>query len=110
VFLLTGDLLTFLVAAALIGFGDFFTSSQTAQLAEVVPPEQRTMALSSYRFSADLGALIGPILLAAVMDLASAQHAIILAAAILFTASLSAWLLMPRPPGVPEGGERRIPV
>ncbi len=110
VFLLTGDLLTFLVAAALIGFGDFFTSSQTAQLAEVVPPEQRTMALSTYRFSADLGALIGPILLAAVMDLTSAQHAIILAAGILFTASLSAWLLMPRPPGdVPEGAERRVP-
>lgn len=110
VFLLTGDLVTFLIAAALIGFGDFFTSSQTAQLSEVVPPEQRTFALSTYRFSADLGALIGPILLAAVMDFTSAQHAIVLAAVILLTASFSAWLLMPR--SAAEGGtpSRRIPV
>ncbi|MGK2850618.1 MAG: MFS transporter, partial [Candidatus Limnocylindrales bacterium] len=68
VFLLTGDLLSFLLAAALIGFGDFFTSSQTALLSEVVPPEGRTKVLSGYRFSADLGALIGPVVLAAVMD------------------------------------------
>jgi len=97
VFLLTGDLVTFLAAAALIGFGDFFTSSQTALLSEVVPPGQRTKVLSTYRFSADLGALIGPILLAAVMDAASARHAIVLAAAILLAASLAAALFVPSP-------------
>jgi len=37
VFLLTHDLVTFLLAAGLIGFGDFFSSSQTALLSEVVP-------------------------------------------------------------------------
>jgi MFS transporter, DHA1 family, multidrug resistance protein len=103
VFLLTGDLLSFLLVAALIGFGDFFTSSQTALLSEIVPPEQRTKALSTYRFSADLGALIGPVMLAAVMDFSNAQSAIILAAAILFTASLSAWLLVPPPRPEPAG-------
>lgn len=97
VFLLTGDLVSFLLVAALIGFGDFFTSSQTALLSEVVPPSERTRVLSTYRFSADLGALIGPILLAAVMDARGAQSAIILAAAILFTASLAARFGMPGP-------------
>ena len=95
VFLLTGDLVTFLLAAALIGFGDFFTSSQTALLSEIVPPERRTRVLSSYRFSADLGALIGPVALAAVMDSANAQTAIVVAAAVLLTASLAARVGVP---------------
>lgn len=97
VFLLTGDLLSFLLAAALIGFGDFFTSSQTALLSEVVPAEDRTRVLSTYRFSADLGALIGPVLLAIVMDVANAQTAIVVAAAILFCASLAARFGVPDP-------------
>ena len=95
VFLLTHDLVTFLAAAALIGFGDFFASSQTALLSEIVPPDQRTKVLGGYRFSADLGAFIGPVLLAAVMDLGNAQLAIIVAVAILFMASLVARLGVP---------------
>jgi MFS family permease len=95
VFLLTGDLLSFLLAAALIGLGDFFTSSQTALLSEVVPPEGRTKVLSTYRFSADLGALIGPVALAAVMDATNAQTAIVVAAAVLLTASLAARVGVP---------------
>jgi MFS family permease len=94
-FILTGDLLTFLLVAAAIGFGDFFTSSQTALLSEVVPSADRTKVLSGYRFSADLGALIGPVLLAAVMDVAGAPIAIVVAAAILFSASLAARLGIP---------------
>lgn len=100
VFLLTGDLLTFLAAAALIGFGDFFSSFQTALLSEVVPPEDRTKVLSTYRFSADLGALIGPVFLAIVMDVANAQTAIVVAAAILFFAALAARFGVPQPPAL----------
>jgi len=96
VFLLTGDLVTFLLAAGLIGFGDFFSSSQTALLSEIVPPDLRTKVLGSYRFSADLGAFVGPVLLAAVMDLVNAQAAIVLAAAVLLTASLVARVGVPR--------------
>lgn len=95
VFLLTHDLVTFLAAAALIGLGDFFSSSQTALLSEIVPPEQRTQVLGGYRFSADLGAFVGPVLLAGVMDLANAQLAIVVAVAILLTASLVARLGVP---------------
>lgn len=87
VFLFTNDLWTFLAAAALIGLGDFFASSQTALLSEIVPPQQRTKVLSGYRFSADLGAFVGPVLLAAVMDLASAQASLVVAALILLGAS-----------------------
>jgi DHA1 family multidrug resistance protein-like MFS transporter len=94
-FLLTHDLLTFLVFAALIGFGDFFTSSQTALLSEIVPAEDRTKVLAGYRFSADLGALLGPVVLAAVMDAMGAQWAIATAAAVLLAASVAAWLLVP---------------
>lgn len=104
-FLLTRDLVTFLFFAALIGFGDFFASSQTALLSDVVPAAQRTKVLAGYRFSADLGAFIGPVLLAAVMDLANANASIVLAAAILLSASLAAFLGVParvdeRPPRV----------
>jgi MFS transporter, DHA1 family, multidrug resistance protein len=94
-FLLTGDFWTFLAIAALIGCGDFFSSSQTALLSEIVPPAQRTWAMSGYRFSSDLGALIGPILLAVVMDTVGVQAAIITAAAILFIASAAARIGVP---------------
>ncbi|MBM4434043.1 MAG: MFS transporter [Chloroflexi bacterium] len=94
-FLFTGDLATFLIFAALIGFGDFFSSSQTALLSEVVPSRHRTKVLAGYRFSADVGAFLGPVILAAVMDLGSAQAAVVLAAAILLSASLAARLGLP---------------
>jgi MFS family permease len=95
VFLLTGDYLSFLLVAAAIGCGDFFSSSQTALLSEIVPPEQRTMALSGYRFSSDLGALIGPVLLAFVMDHLGVQAAIVVAAGVLFAASGAARIGVP---------------
>ncbi|HUQ16868.1 MAG TPA: MFS transporter [Candidatus Saccharimonadales bacterium] len=95
VFLFTGDYLTFLLAAGLIGFGDFFSSSQTALLSEIVPPEQRTRVLSGYRFSADLGAFVGPVALAAVMDLTNAKTAIVVAVVVLLTAALVARLGVP---------------
>jgi MFS family permease len=94
-FLLTGDFWTFLAIAALIGCGDFFSSSQTALLSEIVPPSQRTWAMSGYRFSSDLGALIGPILLAVVMDTIGVQAAIVTAAVILLLASAAARIGVP---------------
>ena len=60
------------------------------------PAHLRTRTLGTYRFSADLGAFIGPVLLAAVMDLVNAQAAIILAAGVLLTASLVARIGVPR--------------
>ncbi|HEV8403900.1 MAG TPA: MFS transporter [Candidatus Limnocylindrales bacterium] len=94
-FLFTGELASFLLVAALIGCGDFFASSQTALLSEIVPAEQRTFVLSGYRFSSDLGALIGPIMLAFVMDTVGVQAAIIAASAILLTAAIAARVGVP---------------
>jgi MFS family permease len=94
-FLLTGDFWSFLAIAALIGCGDFFSSSQTALLSEIVPPQQRTWVLSGYRFSSDLGALIGPILLAVIMDQYGVQAAIVSASAILLLAALAARIGVP---------------
>jgi DHA1 family multidrug resistance protein-like MFS transporter len=94
-FLLTHDLATFLIVAAVVGCGDFFTSSQTALLSEIVPASERNRSLSAYRFSSDLGAMIGPVLLAATMDGISAQAAIVLAAVILGIAAVSARLFIP---------------
>lgn len=94
-FLLTNDIATFLIVAAVVGLGDFFTSSQTALLSEIVPAAERNRSLSGYRFSSDLGSMIGPILLAATMDAISAQAAIILAAVILGVAAITARLLIP---------------
>ena len=94
-FLVTNDVATFLIVAAIVGLGDFFTSSQTALLSEIVPVAERTRALSTYRFSSDLGSMIGPVILAATMDAISAQAAIILAAVILGGAALTAQLFVP---------------
>jgi MFS family permease len=101
-FLAADNLALYLLFAALVGLGDFFPSSQTALLSEVVPPELRTRVLSGYRFSVDVGAFIGPILLAAVMDFGSAQAAIVLTAALLVAAAVAARL------GVPSTVDRPV--
>jgi len=84
-----------LIVAALVGFGDFFTSSQTALLSEIVPVRERTRSLSYYRFSSDLGSMIGPILLASTMDVVDARAAIVLAAIILGAAAAAAHVFVP---------------
>lgn len=105
VFLATGDLLSFLVASVVIGLGDFYPSSQTALLSEIVPPHLRTRAMSGYRFSVDLGAFLGPIALAAVMDAAGAPVAIAVVAGLLFAAAALTWLGVPRSVDLDVGPE-----
>jgi MFS family permease len=94
-FLAAGNFALYLLFAALVGLSDFFPSSQTALLTDVVPPESRTRVLAGYRFAVDVGAFIGPILLAAVMDFASAEAAIVLTAAIMIVAALAARVGVP---------------
>lgn len=96
VFLGVSGYALFLLGAALIGSGDFFASSQTALLSEMVGPEHRARVLAGYRLFVDVGALVGPLLLAALFDAFSAQVALVAAAAILFTAAAAARF------GVPE--------
>jgi predicted MFS family arabinose efflux permease len=62
------DYATYVIAGAVIGLGDCFSSSQTAQLAALVDQRRRSMVLAAYRFFVDLGALIGPLGLAWLLD------------------------------------------
>jgi MFS transporter, DHA1 family, multidrug resistance protein len=86
---------TFLLAAAVVGCGDFFASSQTAILAELVPPSQRSQVLAGYRFFVDIGALVGPLLLAGLMDAFDPRLAIVVCAAIVIAGGLIAKLGVP---------------
>jgi MFS family permease len=94
-FLLTNDFTTFLVVCLVLGLGDFFTATQTALLTDMVPAAERTRTLSGYRFASDLGAMVGPIILAATMDAFDARTAIVLAAAILGAGALVTWRFVP---------------
>lgn len=77
----------FLIAAAVVGSGDFFSSSQTALLSELVEPRLRARVLTGYRFFVDIGALLGPLVLAAIFDGYGPYVAILTAIAVLVVAS-----------------------
>jgi MFS family permease len=91
------NFLTYVVAGAVIGLGDCFSSSQTAQLAGLVDQRHRSMVLASYRFFVDLGALIGPLGLAWLYGRYGAATAIDAAGAILLAAAAVAAAGMARP-------------
>jgi MFS family permease len=87
VFLNSTGYITFLLAAAVVGSGDFFSSSQTALLSELVEPTRRARVLAAYRFCVDIGALVGPLVLAALFDAYGPHVAILAAVAVLVAAS-----------------------
>jgi DHA1 family inner membrane transport protein len=82
---------TFLLAALVLGLGDFFAASQTAALTEAAPPSWRGPALGAYRFSVDLGATIGPAMLAGLFQFAGFRTMIVAMAGLLLVAALGAW-------------------
>ncbi|HEU4673322.1 MAG TPA: MFS transporter [Candidatus Limnocylindrales bacterium] len=111
----------FLLAAAVVGSGDFFSSSQTALLSELVEPRLRARVLTGYRFFVDIGALVGPLVLAAIFDAYGPYAAIVAAVGVLVLASVInqvgvpgaaglshhdriATVPAPTPAGVREGG------
>ncbi|MCU1615217.1 MAG: transporter [Frankiales bacterium] len=81
---------TFILAGAVIGLGDCFSSSQTAQLAALVGVRRRSMVLAAYRFFVDLGALIGPLGLAWVLDRYGMNAALRSASILLLAAAVAA--------------------
>jgi MFS family permease len=100
---------TFLLAAAVLGCGDFFASSQTAILAELVPPSQRSQVLAGYRFCVDVGALVGPLLLAGLMDAFDPRLAIVACAAIVMAGGLIAKLGVPAEAAPPAASRAELP-
>jgi MFS family permease len=98
----TTNEVTFLVVAAVVGAADFFSSSQSASVAEITAPEERSRALGGYRFAVDSGALVGPILLAWSLEHLGAAGAVWLTSIILVVAAIVNRLGLPavlaRPP------------
>jgi predicted MFS family arabinose efflux permease len=82
-FLLASDYVTFLLASVTLGFGDFFIGSQTALLATVAGSSDRTRVLGRFRVATDAGALVGPLVLASLIDAFGAQTAMVAAALVL---------------------------
>jgi len=91
---------SFVFAGAIVGLGDFFSSSQTALLSDMVEGPRRALALGAYRFFVDVGALVGPLLLASLLAAFGADAAIRTASVILLAAALVGQF------GIP-GGRRR---
>jgi len=85
---LASSFTTFIVAGAIVGLGDFFSSSQTALLSDMVEGPRRALALGAYRFFVDLGALIGPMLLASLLAHFGAAVAIRTASALLLAGAI----------------------
>jgi MFS family permease len=87
---------TFILAGALVGLGDFFSSSQTALLSDMVEGPRRALALSAYRFFVDLGAFVGPTLLAVLYSSFGADAAIWTAGGLLLVAAVVGQVGIPR--------------
>ena len=85
---LAGNYAGFLVATVIAGLGDFYASSQTAQLAELSAGPRRVFALSVYRFFVDLGALVGPLVLGSVFGAFGIVPTMLVIAGLLFLAAL----------------------
>jgi MFS family permease len=86
---------TFMIAGAVVGLGDCFSSSQTALISDMVTGPRRALALGAYRFCVDLGALAGPLLLASLLARFGAEVAIRTAAGILLLAAIVGQLGIP---------------
>jgi MFS family permease len=91
-FLGASSYLMYLLAAFALGIGDFFSASQTALLTDTVPSAWRSRVLAGYRFCADLGATIGPVLLAGLLELTGFETMILVAFSLLLLAGLGAAL------------------
>jgi MFS family permease len=83
------NFVTFLVTALVIGCGDFFSSSQTALLSDLVEGPRRAWALGAYRFFVDVGALVGPTGLATLLAFGGPTLALGAAAGVLALAAVA---------------------
>jgi MFS transporter, DHA1 family, multidrug resistance protein len=105
-FMAAGTFGGFLFASFVWGVGSGISgAAPAAYAADLAPREMTAPTLSMYRTIADLGYVVGPLLLGALSDLASAQAALIFTGLLLFTAG-GAFLLrapetLPRPASAP---------
>jgi DHA1 family multidrug resistance protein-like MFS transporter len=86
----------FILAAMLVGTGDFFSSSQTAMLSDLVDGPRRALVLGAYRFFVDLGALVGPSCLGYVYGAYGVGAAMRVAAGVLIFTAVLNFVFIPR--------------
>lgn len=82
----------FLLACLLLGAGDFFSASQAAAVTDLVPARLRSRVLGGYRFAVDLGATIGPVLVAGLLQFAGYEPMIIVLCGLMLLAAGGAWV------------------
>jgi len=87
----------FLVLCLAMGAADFFSSSQTAMLGDLTSVRHRALVLGIYRFAVDLGAFIGPLVLALLLDARGLEAAILLSSSALIGSAALVRTLYPRP-------------
>lgn len=97
---LTGGMLTLVLVAMLMGFGNGIGSGIVMTLAaDVSPAVGRLTFLGVWRELADAGAGLGPLILSAATGLAGIGSGIEVIGGVGFAAAAALWRWIPRPPG-----------
>jgi MFS family permease len=93
-FLVVSEVVGFMGAASVVGLYALSSSVPMALLTDIVPADVRGMAVGIYRLIGDVGVLIGPVLLAWMVDVSGYRMAIVVSAAVAAAVVLAAWRLM----------------
>jgi MFS family permease len=105
-----GSFASFLLAACIWGAGSGISgAAPAAYAADLAPRGMMAPALGMYRTIADLGYVIGPLLLGIVSDLASAEAALIFTALLLFVSGATFRLRAPETLARPAVAPSRSP-
>jgi MFS family permease len=93
----------FVLSAVLWGISGAFTSGSAAYAADQAPPGANGLTMGIYRMLADLGYVVGPILLGLIASAAGAEGSLVFAAALSVLTMLPFLLLAPE-----TGGRRAV--
>lgn len=108
-FVLVGDNSTpvFVVATVLISMGVLSNSMLTALVADLVPEQFMARGMGMYRFTADLGVVMGPLVLGLIVDGFGFPTALVAGACVVLGGVAASLLFIPRHTGLtPAEGTR----
>jgi len=88
--------LVFVVATVLISMGVLSNSMLTALVADLVPERLAGRGMGMYRFTSDLGAVLGPITLGLIVDSAGFPSAVVVGAGVVLLGLTAVLLFLPR--------------
>ncbi len=106
--LLLGDGTTpiFIVATVLISMGVLSNSMLSALVADLVPEPLVSRGMGMYRFTADLGVVVGPLVLGLVVDSFGFTAALVTGACVVMAGVLATQLFVPGRAASPSASER----